>query len=66
LPQHPAEHVLVLNHADPVPTAHSVSDGLIVTGLKVEEAPGAAAASAEEGDGKNDRMFIIETLKDER
>ncbi|RXW18243.1 hypothetical protein EST38_g7612 [Candolleomyces aberdarensis] len=66
LPEHPGEHVLVLNYDDPVPTAQSVSDSLIVTGLKVEEAPGAAAASAEENDGKNDRMFIIETLRDER
>ncbi|KAJ3508877.1 hypothetical protein NMY22_g16478 [Coprinellus aureogranulatus] len=67
LPQHPDEHVLVLNYSDDAPpTAHSISEHLIVTGLRVEEAPGAAAASAEEGDERNDRMFIIEAMRDDR
>lgn len=67
LPQHPNEQVLVLNYSDDAPpTAHSISEDLIVTGLRVEEAPGAAAASAEEGDSKNDRMFIIEAMRDDR
>ena len=67
LPQHSNEQVLVLNSSDDAqPTARSISEDLIVTGLRVEEAPGAAAASAEEGDFKNDRMFIIEAMRDDR
>ncbi|KAJ7786010.1 hypothetical protein B0H16DRAFT_1488883 [Mycena metata] len=62
---HPHEHVLILDF-DPQsnipPTVQSISPSLSVTGLRVEEAPGAAAAAAEEGDAtRNDRMFIIET-----
>ncbi|KAJ7655105.1 hypothetical protein DFH06DRAFT_1474173 [Mycena polygramma] len=61
----PAEHVLVLDY-DPdtaaPPTVQSISPSISVTGLRVEEAPGAAAAAAEEGDvARNDRMYIIET-----
>lgn len=68
LPQHPQEHVLVLNH-DPQPSAapptvQSISKTLIVTRLKVEEAPGAAAAVGDH-DGKNDKMFIVETCTDD-
>ncbi|KAJ7275330.1 hypothetical protein B0H12DRAFT_983835, partial [Mycena haematopus] len=63
LPQ-PAEHVLVLDYdpdtSDP-PTVQSISPSISVTGLRVEEAPGAAAAAADEGVVRNDRMFIIET-----
>ncbi|KAF6766371.1 hypothetical protein DFP72DRAFT_866312 [Ephemerocybe angulata] len=66
LPQHPGEHVLVFNYDDAAPTVHSISEDLIVTGLKVEDAPGAAVASADDGDGKDDRMFIIEALRDDR
>ncbi|GLB36327.1 hypothetical protein LshimejAT787_0306150 [Lyophyllum shimeji] len=61
-PQHPNEHVLVLDY-DPTsnkpPTVQSMSNHLTVASLKVEEAPGAAAAN--ENDPKNDRMFIIDT-----
>ncbi|KAF7339714.1 hypothetical protein MSAN_02186900 [Mycena sanguinolenta] len=62
LPQ-PAEQVLVLDYdpetADP-PTVQSISPSISVTGLRVEEAPGAAAAAADEGVVRNDRMYIIE------
>ncbi|KAJ7456699.1 hypothetical protein FB451DRAFT_1276879 [Mycena latifolia] len=62
---HPAEHVLVLDY-DPNtpahPTVQSISPSICVTGLRVEEAPGAAAAAAGEADpNRSDRMFIIET-----
>ncbi|RDB28450.1 hypothetical protein Hypma_015341 [Hypsizygus marmoreus] len=61
-PQHANEHVLVLDY-DPTgtkqPAVQSMSKDLAVSSLKVEEAPGAAAAS--ESDPKNDRMYIVET-----
>jgi hypothetical protein len=63
LPQHPDEHVLVLDY-DPsskVPAVKSISRNLVVTGLKVDEAPGAAAT-----DGKNTHMFVIETTSDDQ
>ena len=64
LPQHPQEQVIVLDYPeDGAPTARSISDDIVVTGLKVEEAPGAGTEDAE---GKNDKMFVIETLRDER
>ena len=61
-PQHPNEHVLVLDY-DPTtssqPTVQSMSKDLAVVSLKMEEAPGAAAADA---DGtRSDRMYIIQT-----
>lgn len=63
LPHTPEEHVLVLDY-DPTtaapPTVKSMSKHLAVSGLKVQEAPGAAAA--QESDPKNDRMYIIETI----
>ncbi|KAJ7357071.1 hypothetical protein DFH08DRAFT_850932 [Mycena albidolilacea] len=63
LPQ-PGEQVLVLDY-DPEtsapPTIQSISPSISVTGLRVEEAPGAAAAAVDEGVARNDRMFIIET-----
>ncbi|KAJ7666408.1 hypothetical protein B0H17DRAFT_1089687 [Mycena rosella] len=62
---HPAEHVLVLDydpHTAAPPTVQSISPAICVTGLRVEEAPGAAAAAADDADpNRNDRMFIIET-----
>jgi len=62
LPNHPDDHVLVL-HYDPespaAPTVQSVSKDLVVTGLRVEEAPGAAVA--DETGARNSAMFIIET-----
>ncbi|KAJ7919144.1 hypothetical protein B0H13DRAFT_1990583 [Mycena leptocephala] len=61
---HPAEQVLILDY-DPdtnaPPTVQSISPSISVTGLRVEEAPGAAAAATDEGVARNDRMFIIET-----
>ncbi|KAM6498270.1 hypothetical protein JOM56_006218 [Amanita muscaria] len=64
LPQHPDEHVLVLDY-DPdsaaIPTVQSLSKTLVVTGLRIDEAPGAAAA--DEGDVKNDKMYTIETTE---
>jgi hypothetical protein len=63
LPQSAGEHVLVLDYdpaSTPPPTVKSISKNMVVTGLKVAEAPGAAAA--DEGDVKrNDRMYIVET-----
>lgn len=64
LPQHPDEHVLVLDYdpsAHKLPTINSISRSLVVTGLKVDEAPGAAAA-----DGRNSHMFVIETTSDDQ
>ncbi|KAJ7102214.1 hypothetical protein B0H15DRAFT_813703 [Mycena belliarum] len=57
----PAEHVLVLDF-DPdspaPPTVQSISPPVCVTGLRVEDAPGAAAAA---DPNRNARMFIIDT-----
>ncbi|KAK2461778.1 hypothetical protein APHAL10511_006241 [Amanita phalloides] len=61
LPQNPDEHVLVLDydpHSPTLPTVQSLSKTLAVTGLRIEEAPGAATA-----DPKNDRMYMIETTE---
>ncbi|EAU92892.1 hypothetical protein CC1G_03679 [Coprinopsis cinerea okayama7 len=70
LPQYQDEHVLILNHGqDNAPTTvHSISQDLITTGLKVDDAPGAAvaASSQENVDGRDDRMYIIETTRDDR
>ncbi|KAF8898547.1 hypothetical protein BD779DRAFT_1666375 [Infundibulicybe gibba] len=62
VPQHPNEHLVILEY-DPreaTPIARSISKDFVVADLKVEEAPGAAAA--EENDLKNSSMFIIETI----
>lgn len=62
LPAHPDEHVLVLNYdsnTSAKPTVQSISDMLSVTGLRQEEAPGAAAE--DETGTRNNTMFIIET-----
>ncbi|KAJ3801648.1 hypothetical protein GGU11DRAFT_813900 [Lentinula aff. detonsa] len=56
LPQHPDEHVLLLDYDQTLPTVNSTSRTLAVTGIKVEEAPGAAVAE----NRHNDRMYIIE------
>jgi hypothetical protein len=63
LPQHPDEHVLVLDY-DPsqrIPAVKSISGSLVVTGLKIDEAPGATLS-----DGKNNHMFVIETTSDDQ
>lgn len=63
LPQSPSEHVLVLDYdpgATNAPVVNSLSRGLVVSGLKVAEAPGAAAVVDDEP-GRNDRMYILET-----
>lgn len=68
LPQRPDECILVLDHdlqSSALPTVRSISENMVVTGLKVEEAPGAAVA-VEADVGKNDKMFIIETTNDDR
>ncbi|KAF9458190.1 hypothetical protein BDZ94DRAFT_1271253 [Collybia nuda] len=65
-PQSPNEHVLVLDFNPTVmkpPTIQSMSKDLIVSGLKVEEAPGAAAA--DENNPRNDRMYIIDATINE-
>jgi hypothetical protein len=66
-PQHPNEHVLVLDH-DPTnpsqPKVQCMSKDLAVVSLRIEEAPGAAAA---DGDGpRSDRMYIIQTTATDR
>jgi hypothetical protein len=61
LPQTPDEHVLLLEFDPSSPdtaTVKSISGNIAVTGLKVAEAPGAAA----EDDSKNSRMYIVETI----
>jgi hypothetical protein len=66
VPQNPDEHVLVLDY-DPsstpsnVPTVKSISRTMAVTGVKVSEAPGAAAAHEELKIKRNDKMYILET-----
>ncbi|KAF9015337.1 hypothetical protein BDQ17DRAFT_1340871 [Cyathus striatus] len=64
LPQHPDQHVLLLDYRPPNSTAHvqSLSSSIAVTGVKIEEAPGATASN----EGKNDSMFIIETRSDDK
>ncbi len=63
LPQHPQEHVLLLDY-DPSssapPTVKSISKNMSVTGLKIEDAPGVAAVD-EGGTKRAEKMFIIET-----
>ncbi|KAF7784467.1 hypothetical protein Agabi119p4_632 [Agaricus bisporus var. burnettii] len=64
LPQHPDEHVLILDYeplAQKPSVVKSISPDLVVTGLKVDDAPGAAAA-----DEKNAHMFVIETTSDDQ
>jgi len=61
LPRHPDEHVLLLNYDPSSPSSLSgvsTSAKVVVTGVKVEEAPGAAAQE----ERHNDRMYIIETI----
>ncbi|KAJ7225807.1 hypothetical protein GGX14DRAFT_422456 [Mycena pura] len=65
---HTGEQVLVLDYdssdsnTSALPTVQSISPSVAVTNVRDEEAPGAAAAAADEGDlTRNDRMFIIET-----
>ena len=59
LPNHSDDHVLVLHYDSAAPTVQSVSKNLVVTGLRIEEAPGAAVA--DETGTRNSAMFIIET-----
>ncbi|KAK7463763.1 hypothetical protein VKT23_005700 [Stygiomarasmius scandens] len=61
LPRHPDEHVLLLNYDPSSPSSLSgvsTSAKVVVTGVKIEEAPGAAAQE----ERHNDRMYIIETI----
>ncbi|KAJ7462677.1 hypothetical protein B0H11DRAFT_2053774 [Mycena galericulata] len=56
----PNEHVLVLDyHPEAPPVVQSISPSISVTGLRIEEAPGAAAETTDVP--RNDRMFIIDT-----
>jgi len=59
LPNHSDDHVLVLHYDSAAPTVQSVSKDLVVTGLRIEEAPGAAVA--DETGTRNSAMFVIET-----
>ncbi|KAF9068039.1 hypothetical protein BDP27DRAFT_1327851 [Rhodocollybia butyracea] len=57
LPQHPEEHVLLFEYDENASvTVTSTSRSMTVTGIKAEEAPGAAVAE----DTHNDRMYILE------
>lgn len=60
LPHTADEHVLVLDY-DNVATMKSISKNLAVTGIKVSEAPGAAAAHDELKIERNDKIYILET-----
>ncbi|TFK94284.1 hypothetical protein K466DRAFT_657816 [Polyporus arcularius HHB13444] len=63
LPQYPGEHVLVLDF-DPArpasPTVKSLSADLVVSAVKVADAPGAAVAG--EPALRNNSMYVIETM----
>ena len=63
LPQYPGEHVLVLDY-DPArpgtPTVKSLSADLVVSAVKVADAPGAAVAG--EPALRNNNMYVIETM----
>lgn len=61
LPTQPNESVLVLNYdsESAPPTVQSISNNLVVNGLRVEEAPGAVADDSKTQ--RNISMFIIET-----
>jgi len=69
LPRSPNEHVLVLDYdfshtgicTSAVPTIKSISNQLALIGVKVSEAPGAAAAHDELKIKRNDKMYILET-----
>lgn len=63
LPQTQDEHVLVLDYdgSRTLPTIKSTSSRLALTGIKVSEAPGAAAAHDELKINRNDKMYILET-----
>lgn len=65
IPSHPDEQVLVMNYdrSSKQPTVQSISTGLSVTGLRLEEAPGAALADP--SGTRNDTMYIIETTSDD-
>ena len=62
LPQDPDQHVLVLDY-DPgslaAPTVRSLSHNLVVSALKITDAPGAAVAG--EPALRNNSMYVIET-----
>ncbi|THH06371.1 hypothetical protein EW145_g4137 [Phellinidium pouzarii] len=58
LPSSAAENVIILdyNGPDSTPVVQSLHSDFAITGVKVTDAPGAAATR------RNDRMFIIETI----
>ncbi|KAJ7130069.1 hypothetical protein C8R43DRAFT_1025670 [Mycena crocata] len=55
----PSEQLFVLDYHDDTPTVQSISPDVAVIGVRVEEAPGAAADAGDAS--RNDRMFIIDT-----
>ncbi|RPD63017.1 hypothetical protein L227DRAFT_651302 [Lentinus tigrinus ALCF2SS1-6] len=63
LPRYPGEHVLVLDY-DPArpgtPTVKSLSADLVISAVKVADAPGAAVAG--EPALRNNNMYVIETM----
>ncbi|KAI0361710.1 hypothetical protein OH77DRAFT_456000 [Trametes cingulata] len=63
LPQHPGEHILVLDY-DPArpgsPSVKSLSPDLAISAVKVTDAPGAAVAG-EPPLRTNNSMYLIET-----
>ncbi|CAL1695995.1 unnamed protein product [Somion occarium] len=63
LPREPSEHVLVLDYnvsEGATPDVKSLSADLAVAGLRIAEAPGAAAH--EDGNIPNNKMFVIDTI----
>lgn len=63
LPQHPDEHVLVLDYdpsKGPIPTVKSLSKDLAITGVKITDAPGAGAI--EDEPTRNRNMHVLETM----
>ncbi|PFH54642.1 hypothetical protein AMATHDRAFT_135130 [Amanita thiersii Skay4041] len=63
LPNHPDEHVIVLDYPNLSTPASvsSLSKSLIATALNIEDAPGAAAM--DESVAKNDKMYTIEVTE---
>ncbi|KAI5122585.1 hypothetical protein M0805_004801 [Coniferiporia weirii] len=68
LPSSAAESVVVLDYdsCDFPPVVQSLHASFAIVGVKVTDAPGAAAAVSRPGDEvlprRNDKMFIIETI----
>ncbi|KAG8927444.1 hypothetical protein FRC01_007490 [Tulasnella sp. 417] len=67
IPQPGGQHTILVmefDEADPMgrPTVRSLSEDVVVSGIKVSEAPGATARSpGTEGKSTNPNMYVIET-----